>query len=43
MNVAQAFVWNVGTYDSDAKGEIPSGGPTRMRVPMRSIGAEQPV
>ena len=22
MNVAQAFVWNVGTYGSDVKGEI---------------------
>ena len=22
MNLAQAFVWNVGTYGSDAKGEI---------------------
>ena len=22
VNMAQAFVWNVGTYDSDVKGEI---------------------
>jgi hypothetical protein len=22
VNMAQAFVWNVGTYDSDDKGEI---------------------
>jgi hypothetical protein len=22
MNMKQAFVWNVGTYDSDVKGEI---------------------
>jgi hypothetical protein len=36
----QAFVWNVGTYDMDAKGEISSGSPTRIRVPMPCIGAE---
>ena len=37
---AQALVWNVGTYRPDAKGRNPSGGPTRMRVPMRGEGAD---
>ena len=43
MNIAQASLRNVGTYDSDVKGEIQGEAPPRMRVPMRSLGAEQPV
>jgi hypothetical protein len=27
VNVAQALVWNVGTFDSDAKGEIQAEAP----------------
>lgn len=37
----QAFVWNVGTYRSDVKGELTSGSPTRRRVPMQSGGADR--
>ena len=40
VNLILAFVWNVGTYDMDVKGEISSGSPTRIRVPMPCIGAE---
>ena len=40
-NLIQAFVWNVGTCRSDDKGETRSGGPTRVRVPMRGTGADQ--
>jgi len=40
VNVVQAFVWNVGTYDFDDKGEIQAVETVRVRVPMRSIGAE---
>jgi hypothetical protein len=43
VSVVQALVWNVGTCCPDAKGENPSGGPTRMRVPRRGRGTEQPV
>ena len=43
MNVAQALVRNVGTYDSDDKGKITSGEPARMKVQMQGIGAEQSV
>jgi hypothetical protein len=32
----------VGTYDSDDNGKNPSGNPARMKVQMRSIGADQP-
>ncbi len=39
----QALVRNVGTYCSDAKGELTSGSPTRRRVPMRSRGADRRV
>ncbi len=39
----QALVRNVGTYRSDAKGELTSGRPTRRRVPMRSGGADRRV
>jgi hypothetical protein len=41
VNLIQAPVRNVGTCGSDAQGRNPSSGPTRMRVPMRSPGAEQ--
>jgi len=40
VNVVQAFVWNVRTYDFDDKGEIQAVETVRVRVPMRSIGAE---
>ncbi len=43
VNLIQASVWNVGNCRPDAKGENPSGGPTRMRVPMRGTVAEQSV
>jgi len=36
-----ALAWNVGTCRSDDKGETQIGGPTRVRVPMRSTGADQ--
>ena len=41
VNLMQALVWNVGTCRSDGKGETQIGGPTRVRVPMRSTGADQ--
>jgi hypothetical protein len=41
VNLNQAHVWNVGTCRSDGKGETRSGGPTRVRVPMRGTGADQ--
>jgi hypothetical protein len=37
----QALVWNVRTCRSDAKGEIQAAKSARIRVPMRSTGAEQ--
>ena len=40
-NLNQAHVRNVGTCRPDGKGETQSGGPTRVRVPMRSTGADQ--
>jgi len=36
-----AFVWNVGTCRSDAKGEIQVEETIRMRVPKRGIGVDQ--
>jgi hypothetical protein len=39
-NLIQALVWNVGTCCFDGKGETESGGPMRVRVPMRDTGAE---
>ncbi len=42
-NLIQAQVWNVGTCCPDVKGEIQVEETTRMRVPMRGTGAEQPV
>ena len=43
VTLFQAFLRNVGTCRLDAKGEIQVGNTTRMRVPMPSTGAEQPV
>jgi hypothetical protein len=43
VSPAQACVRNVGTFCFDAKGEIQVDAPTRMRVPMRSRGADGPV
>jgi len=43
MNLNLALMKNVGTCRSDVKGESRSGSPTRLRVPMPSTGAEQPV
>ena len=39
-NLIQAFMWNVGTCRSDAKGEIQVEDPTRVRVPKRGTGAD---
>ena len=36
-------MWNVGTCRSDDKGETQVEETTRVRVPMRSTGADQPV
>ena len=43
VTLIQALVWNVGTCRSDDKGETQVEDPTRVRVPMRDTGAEQPV
>jgi len=43
VTLIQALVWNVGTCRSDDKGETQVEEPTRVRVPMRDTGAEQPV
>ena len=43
MTLYQAFLGNVGTSRSDVKGEIQAVSAVRMRVPMQSTGAEQPV
>ena len=40
MTLIQAFVWNLGTCRSDAKGESRAEAPWSERVPMRSTGAE---
>ncbi len=40
MNLIQAYVWNLGTCRSDAKGESQSAAPWSERVPMRNTGAE---
>ena len=42
-NLIQALEWNVGTCRPDVKGEIQVEETTRMRVPMRGTGADQPV
>jgi hypothetical protein len=41
MTLIQAFVWNLGTCRSDAKGESQAEAPWSDRVPMRSTGADQ--
>ena len=43
VTLIQALVWNVGTCRSDDKGETQVEEPTRVRVPMRGTGADQPV
>ena len=43
VTLFQALFRNVGTCRLDAKGEVQVGNTTRMRVPMPSTGAEQPV
>ena len=43
MSLVQALVWNVGTCRFDAKGNIQVAKTMRVKVPMRSTGAEQPV
>ena len=40
-NLNQVLAWNVGTCRSDDKGETQIEGPMRVRVPMRSTGADQ--
>ena len=39
--LVQAFMRNVGTWRSDAKGETQGAGTPRVRVPKRSAGADQ--
>jgi hypothetical protein len=41
VTLTQALVRNVGTCRSDGKGETQVEEPTRVRVPMRSTGADQ--
>jgi hypothetical protein len=43
VTLFQALLGNVGTGRGDAKGEAQVGNTTRVRVPMRRTGAEQPV
>ena len=43
VTLFQAFLGNVGTCRLDVKGEVQVVYTTRMRVPMPSTGAEQPV
>jgi hypothetical protein len=43
MNVIQAFMWNLRTYDFDVKGKTTSKDLARVKVPTRNIGAEQSV
>ncbi len=39
--LVQAFMRNVGTWRSDAKGEVQGAGTPRVRVPTRSAGTDQ--
>ena len=39
-SLVQAFMQNVGTWHSDAKGDVQGAGTPRARVPMRSAGAD---
>lgn len=41
-SLVQAFMRNVGTWRSDAKGEVQVEDPMRARVPKQSAGADQP-
>ena len=43
MNLYLASLWNMGTCRSDVKGEIQAARIVRVRVPMQSTGADQPV
>jgi len=43
VNLIQALMGNVGTCRLDEKGKSPSGRTTRVKVPMRGTGTEQPV
>jgi hypothetical protein len=43
VTLVQALGWNVGTCRPDVKGETQVERPTRVRVPRRGTGAEQPV
>lgn len=44
VNLIQALMGNVGTCRlDDEKGKSPSGRPTRVKVPKRGTGTEQPV
>ena len=43
VTLFQALLGNVGTCRLDVKGEVQVVNTTRMRVPMPSTGAEQPV
>jgi len=40
-SLVQAFMRNVGTWRSDAKGEVQGAGTSRVRVPTRSAGTDQ--
>jgi hypothetical protein len=40
-SLALAFMWNMGTWRSDVKGETQREDPVRVRVPMRSAGADR--
>ena len=40
-SLVQAFMRNVGTWRSDAKGDVPEARTLRTRVPMQSAGADQ--
>ena len=41
LSLPEAIEWNVGTWDSDANGEVTSGRTMRARIRKRSPGAEQ--
>jgi hypothetical protein len=43
VTLRRASIRNTGTCRSDVKGEIQAGITARIRVPMRSTGAEMPV
>jgi len=41
VSLIQAFVWNMGTWRPDAKGETQREAPIRVRVPKRDAGTDQ--